>query len=1165
MKKKIFTLQVLTFAIALNAQVTPSLWSEYVANPNAHPNIPNCSYAGYKYGDSSIPEGNGKVFNVKNAPYSALGDNSTDDTEAIRKALKDAEAAGGGIVYLPNGEYKCSGVLFINGDNVILKGESQDKTIIHFTKSLTDGYAPNYTTSGGNVDQIMWSWAGGNIWITPKSKNTYLEGKPTNINDTWLKGYDTYMADKEAWNVEEKLADITSNEDRGSFSFSVNDGSKIKESDYIAIRYKNSDDWSLMKYFTGDGNFANNYIWNSGTGWINPRNREFVDWVVQVDKVNGNTVTLKQPLRVPLRKEWAPQIMAMGDLIQESGVENLTILLEKDYESQYDNSSWRNANHNREKGWNGVYFNNAVNCFAKDITIYDSEMGAGTAASKNITLTGIKIHGKNKKRSSHHGLTCRRQSQDILFENFELLNYDQFDHGINVEDFSMGNVWHSGIVMKGCFDTHRLVPAECIRTNIKVNVGGGYGGAGEAGPQIGARFVHWNVELKGETNNTITPATTMPMGALVGIIGDRPSSSESSGCIVEASNLSVVPSDLYIGQKELRNGILQSTATKTPWATWEIPARIEAEDGQISNINITTGTSDDGSDRYLNSFNSLLNVADYNINVPVSGRYPVRFRVSSEDSGENCLAIYENGAEVGKISFNGSGKGNWRTVESSLLLNPGQHTLQLKGVKGKACLNYFTIESPSETSETPFPVFETLPGNYNGFVSVGINQPENTEVFYRIEGQGSTFNKYSGKPIELTQTSKVIATARKKGVMSLENAASYEIIPPIEVPCKILAIDYTDQNGMSEQAASPNSQLSVGQAGDWATYMITVPETGLYQINVRISIKLRDGVTSTGFDLYVNDKKVSSFANLPDMGGNWDRFKVFPTNLKMNKGVNEIKVVALDKRFNFDWIEVFKADPVKVPGEIEAENYNADSYGYGLHRAVNTSEGRKDGYEVALQSNSKLGFPIEVPYTGVYPIEIISCSKSTNSQVKFSIKETGEIIGSVNLNQSGGAQYETKSNLDLTLPKGKYTLFLEQTSGSEQYIDRIIISDPTSIDMDDEGIVSEDPDNGEEEPEDGEEEPEPEIPDNPSDPNESDDSNGIVQISLPDSGENPYYNPPFIYVWNKTPMNYRIFSLGGEIINNGVCTVEKPVDVSFLKKGVFVFLLTNGQYLKIVK
>ena len=144
--------------------------------------------------------------------------------------------------------------------------------------------------------------------------------------------------------------------------------------------------------------------------------------------------------------------------------------------------------------------NNAANCFVKDVIIYDAENSAIVAACKNVTFTGVKIKGKDQAKSVHHGFGCRVQSQDVLFENFELSGYGQFDHGISIEDFSLGSAWHNGLIINGCFDTHKLLPAECIRTNIKVQVAGGNGGAGEAGPQIGTRFVHWGVEVKG-TNN----------------------------------------------------------------------------------------------------------------------------------------------------------------------------------------------------------------------------------------------------------------------------------------------------------------------------------------------------------------------------------------------------------------------------------------------------------------------------------------------------------------------------------------------------------------------------------------------------------------------------------------------------------------------------------------
>lgn len=43
--------------------------------------------------------------NVRAPPYSAAGDGATDDTLSIQNALSDVGALGGGVVFLPTGNY----------------------------------------------------------------------------------------------------------------------------------------------------------------------------------------------------------------------------------------------------------------------------------------------------------------------------------------------------------------------------------------------------------------------------------------------------------------------------------------------------------------------------------------------------------------------------------------------------------------------------------------------------------------------------------------------------------------------------------------------------------------------------------------------------------------------------------------------------------------------------------------------------------------------------------------------------------------------------------------------------------------------------------------------------------------------------------------------------
>jgi len=54
--------------------------------------------------------------------YGATGNGSTDDTAAINAAITAAGNAGGGVVFLPDGTYKTSGILLLNQNNVTLAG-----------------------------------------------------------------------------------------------------------------------------------------------------------------------------------------------------------------------------------------------------------------------------------------------------------------------------------------------------------------------------------------------------------------------------------------------------------------------------------------------------------------------------------------------------------------------------------------------------------------------------------------------------------------------------------------------------------------------------------------------------------------------------------------------------------------------------------------------------------------------------------------------------------------------------------------------------------------------------------------------------------------------------------------------------------------------------------
>jgi hypothetical protein len=487
-------------------------WEKYAASPDDFANLPNVSYAGYQHGERELPSPSGPLVDV--TEQGAIADDGQDDTAALRAAIESVEESGG-VVYLPDGTYDLEGPLLVHGNGTILRGQSRAGTRLVFHASLAASYAVNIEPGSA---QSRWSRAGGLVWFTPRSWNTYTEST-SDIGATF----------DESWRLGPELASVTSEALRGQRSFDVDDASGLTAGEYVFVRVSSPADLSLLEHLSGDGGWARNYDWSSaGAARVLPSEVPDVLWPVRVEAIDGNSVTLHQPLRFDLRAEWDPTLVTMGDTIHESGIENMTLELERDY-------TWTTAeSHAHEPGWNGPWFNGAVDCFLRAVTVIDPDVGLGVAASKNVTLSDFKLESSSAERSLyHHGTTMRMASHDVLFENFVIDN--QPYHGINVEGFSMGGVWSDGQMAHGTFDTHRNLPLDCVHTQIVINNDASHGGYADAGPVMGARFGNWNIEVSNGRNHMIGEADIMPRGAIVGVRGIDIVEPGNSACLIEGS------------------------------------------------------------------------------------------------------------------------------------------------------------------------------------------------------------------------------------------------------------------------------------------------------------------------------------------------------------------------------------------------------------------------------------------------------------------------------------------------------------------------------------------------------------------------------------------------------------------------------------------------------
>ena len=110
------------------------------------------SYAGYHNGEVRLPENPpGTVFDAV-ADFGADNHGQADATSAVQQALNAAAAAGGGIVFLPAGLYRCDGQLTVQHSGIVLRGAGETETRVYFTK-VTGMAGQSHIGIAGSVTQ----------------------------------------------------------------------------------------------------------------------------------------------------------------------------------------------------------------------------------------------------------------------------------------------------------------------------------------------------------------------------------------------------------------------------------------------------------------------------------------------------------------------------------------------------------------------------------------------------------------------------------------------------------------------------------------------------------------------------------------------------------------------------------------------------------------------------------------------------------------------------------------------------------------------------------------------------------------------------------------------------------------------------------------------------
>ncbi|MGH9967281.1 MAG: glycosyl hydrolase family 28-related protein [Pyrinomonadaceae bacterium] len=473
--------------------------------------LPDFSYAGYHAGEAKIPTPPAK-WNLKR-DFHAAGDGRTDDSQALLKAIQSIKS---GVLFIPKGTYVISKRIDVLKGNLILRGAGKDETVLFFANSLNDLFG----NSAKGTEQSQWSFRPGLINVS---------GRDPITTDT-------------------RLATVTAAAKRGDRILEISSPISIKRREWV--RLVESDPpkdkavtGSLIRHLYGD-------LMPPGPGLVGTPS--VVRFLSRVKSVSGRQVELERPLPYDVRPEWAPEIHRFVPSVQEVGIEHLSI-----------HFPWTPyPGHFKEKGYNGLFFQDVSQCWVNDVEIQNSDFGIDFNSTNfctvsNVTLTASKSRGEgaeSRGASGHHGIDVSHGTENLV-TNFDVQT--KFVHDISVEWYALHTVFANGHGVDLNMDHHREANYSSLFSNLDCGAGTrpfNSGGSGDRGAHSGAYSTYWNIRAARPLQ--LPPADFGPLLNFIGIELESNSTSSSYQWMIEPlAPRSVCPVDLHEAMKKRRLGL----------------------------------------------------------------------------------------------------------------------------------------------------------------------------------------------------------------------------------------------------------------------------------------------------------------------------------------------------------------------------------------------------------------------------------------------------------------------------------------------------------------------------------------------------------------------------------------------------------------------------------
>ncbi|MGB5289974.1 MAG: glycosyl hydrolase family 28-related protein, partial [Lysobacterales bacterium] len=423
--------------------------------PDAVGQVPDFSYAGYRFGESSLPLATGQSIDVTD--FGAVPDDGLDDSKSVNAALEAARKVDGPVVLsFPPGRFILSDILYIDRSHFILRGAGSGKggTELYYPRPLRT--LPNPDAHRELIDYLValdkrqkekknninlaysqYAWSGGFIW--------------TGVPGTRIKRY--LSSHDESYPQNDEVIGRGTGGQRFGNTLEVDDTSAIAKGDIIQIGWynrqgKNSD---LLRQLYGDA-----AITAGSHHWDDP-DRIIVAQQVLVTSVNGkNEISIKTPLLHNIQADSDVRIQRWAHL-EEVGIEHLRMVFPL---APY-------VAHHVEDGYNGIYLTRLFNGWVKNVVIENSDSGILSENIANVTISDVSTSGDKLA----HYTVAMSGTHNVLVDRLNVFNSSV--HALSFNTYATRSVYaNSSVYAAPALDQHSGANHQNLFDNITVYLEG---------------------------------------------------------------------------------------------------------------------------------------------------------------------------------------------------------------------------------------------------------------------------------------------------------------------------------------------------------------------------------------------------------------------------------------------------------------------------------------------------------------------------------------------------------------------------------------------------------------------------------------------------------------------------------------------------------------------